>query len=177
MALSINETGKYTSERHEKAKQSGKLTAGEAARLISKITGEKILASDIKSLATEWHHSGFYKKNDRATMGKTYFFTQEQTEKIAADWSKIKVQKQEEMEKIEKTKTQVVFGFYYNWDYDYSGGRGKKRNYKVLHFYSGSEFGKPRNFTELSQPDFDVMKAREGKKYFGWDEPMKDNIL
>lgn len=73
--LSYNETGKYTSERHQAAIESGKLTAGEMAARLSKIYGEKITAKELKPLAPEWHHSGFYKPaNGRSTMGRTYFF-------------------------------------------------------------------------------------------------------
>jgi hypothetical protein len=86
MALSVAQTGKYTSERHEAAKQSGKFTAGEVARLINNRfkLEQKITAAELRPFATEWHHSGFYKQaGSRSTMGKTWFF----------DLSKITIEK------------------------------------------------------------------------------------
>lgn len=74
--LSFRKTGKYTSQRHETAKQEGKITAGKAAKIISKSVGEKVLAKDIKKFSTEWHHSGFFKNG----MGKTWFFSPKEIE-------------------------------------------------------------------------------------------------
>ena len=70
MALAFQTTGKYVSERHEIAKQKGLITAGQAAAIISRKTGTKISASEIRPFADEWHHSGFY----AGKMGKTWFF-------------------------------------------------------------------------------------------------------
>lgn len=70
MALSIESTGKYTSSGHHNAELRGLKTAGEAAKIISKKTGKKITAKQIRSSADEWHHSGFY----AGKMGKTWFF-------------------------------------------------------------------------------------------------------
>lgn len=78
----MNFSGKFVSENHYKAKQEGKLTAGEAAKIISKRTGKKYLAKDIIPLCTEWHHSGLYKKEKKFVMGKTWFITKEHVEEI-----------------------------------------------------------------------------------------------
>lgn len=80
--LSYNETGRYTSVRHETAKQDGKVTVGEAAKIISKALGIKVAAKTIRPLSPEWHHSGFF----RNRMGKTWFFTKEQVEDIIKTW-------------------------------------------------------------------------------------------
>jgi len=83
MALSINYSGKYTSANHYAAQERGLKTAGEAAREISKATGKKILARDIRPWATEWHHSGFYGRN----MGKTWFFDQDTIRNLISKFS------------------------------------------------------------------------------------------
>ena len=76
MGLSFERTGIYTSEGHENAKRRGMKTAGEAAKIISKRTGKKVGAKDIRKWADEWHHSGFYK----GKMGKTWFFNESKIE-------------------------------------------------------------------------------------------------
>ena len=177
MALSFEQTGKYTSERHERAVQSGKLTAGQAAKIISKITGEKVSAKQLKQYSTEWHHSGFYSKG----MGKTYFFTDEQINNLADNWNQLKaesIQKELKIKAIEDEKrNSIIQGFYFTWDYDYNGSYGKKRNFKVLKFYSGNELNKPINFTSLTFEEYEKAISKQGQKYYGWDEPTKNNIL
>lgn len=71
--LSTETTGLYTSERHQAAKEEGKLTAGQMARKINravKLT-PPAAAAELKPLAAEWHHSGFMPGGG---MGRTYFF-------------------------------------------------------------------------------------------------------
>lgn len=86
MALSYNETGKYTSANHQKAKDDNKLTFGEAAKVYSKIRKIKTSAKELNAIYIahfnrypEWHHSGFY----NGKMGKTYFITKEQLDEIS----------------------------------------------------------------------------------------------
>lgn len=72
---------KYVSERHHYASQT-KLTAGQAAKIISKEINLKVSARDlvnkyveIHGCEPEWHHSGHFKANGRSRMGRTFFFT------------------------------------------------------------------------------------------------------
>ena len=181
--LSVSVTGKYTSVRHERAKIEGKLTAGEAAKIISKELKIKLSAAELIEVykllhngrLPEWHHSGFYKKGRKSTMGKTYFFDESDICYIADNYDQVQVKKDEQAAALKAAAEKQVKGFYYVWDYDYGGNYGKKRNFKVLQAYEGSELNKPRqNFTTCTDEQFLKVTSANGKKYFGWDEP---NIL
>ena len=177
--LSVSVSGKYTSVRHELAKVDGKLTAGEAAKKVSKALKIKVSAKELKEAFTlifarqpEWHHSGFYKAAGRkSTMGRTFFFTEEQCDKLVESWATVAVKKAEKEAQIQVKRETVVFGFYYQWQSDYGGNYGKKRNFKVLFAYKGSALSIPSNFTSCSEESYMKAKELEGKKYFGWDEP------
>lgn len=182
LAKQLGLTNKVVSERHYYASQT-KLTAGEAAKSISKHTGKKVLAKDVKELyqvrygrEAEWHHSGFYRGNNGKTMGRTFFLSGEEVEELANNYDEICAKRDEqvrkEAEELERQKVTIVQGFYWTWDYDYGGRYGKKRTYKVLQVYVGNEANKPsRNFTACSPDIMDKIKAAAGRKYFGWDEP------
>ena len=95
--LSVAVTGKHTSVRHELAKLNGRLTAGEAAKVLSKSLKIKVLAKEVTAAyevltgrEPEWHHAGFYKgRNGRSTMGRTFFFTDEHVEMLADRWHEV----------------------------------------------------------------------------------------
>jgi hypothetical protein len=175
--LSVAVTGKYTSVRHERAKISGKLTAGEAAKEL-RSRGIKVSAKELVEVFRllngydpEWHHAGFYKVDKKSTMGRTFFFTSEQIDEIEERFPEVEgIKVKEEAERKAKEENKIK-GFYYSWDYDYNGRNGKKRNYKVLGIYEGSELNAPRNFCSLEDAAFERARTQEGKKYFGWDEP------
>lgn len=184
MALSHEYTGKYTSANHEAAIQSGRLTAGEAAKIISKQIGKKVLAKQVlasyralNGFDPEWHHSGFYSNGSRKkVMGRTWFLEDAEVSELAAKWVELQEkiieddfrQAQEEKKALETD----IQGFYYVWDYDYGGYHGKKRNYKVLKAYEGNELEAPKkNFTPCDLAEFEAVKLFEGRAYYGWDEP------
>lgn len=182
MALSFNETGKYTSERHELAKQSGKLTAGEAAKILKK-KGLTISAKEtveafklLTGSEPEWHHAGFYKGANGSTMGRTFFFTYDQVEMIFNRYSETSEIRQKKETELQVKKETIIKGFYFVWDCDYNGKYGKKRNFKRLKVYEGNELDKPLNFTSLNDEEFEAAKAMAGKSYFGWDEPTKSEF-
>ena len=182
MALSFDTTGKYTSERHEIAKQSGKLTAGEAAKMLRK-SGFEISAKElveayklINGYEPEWHHAGFYSGSNGSTMGRTFFFTETQIEQLKPRLPEVESIKSKKEAEMQIKRENTVKGFYFAWDYDYGGNYGKKRNFKVLKVYEGSELARPKNFTTLSDEEFEVAKTKAGKKYFGWDEPSKSEF-
>lgn len=180
MGLSIEQTGLYTSERHEQARRDGKLTAGQAAAIIRARLGSKVSAKETVSAfgilfgcEPEWHHSGFYRPQGgrRKTMGRTFFFSIDQIEELISRWPEV-AQRREEAATIEAKKaTTMVKGFYYKWRQDYGGYRGKKRNYKVLQSYEGIEADAPRNFQVCSDEQHEAVKAAVGRAYYGWDEP------
>jgi hypothetical protein len=178
MALSINESGLHTSARHFQAKNDGKFTAGDLATILKKELKVKVKASDLKYFANEWHHSGFYGAKGKKTMGKTYFFTEDEVSEIKNNWvsqyEPIIIKKEADL----KVKTETnIKGFYYIWDYDYSGRYGKKVNFKRLKTYEGNLIGKPNNFTTLTNDDdFLCAKCFENKAYRGWDEPKSEEF-
>lgn len=178
---------KCVSKRHYAASQV-KLTAGEAAKYITKQTGKKVLAKDVKSLymthygrEPEWHHSGFYTGGNGKTMGRTFFLTEEEAQTLADNYEAT-VQKyademmRKEVEERRQRETRV-YGFYWTWDYDYGGRYGKKRTFKVLHVYEGDGFRKPRNFTPCNAEQLDAIRPHVGKQYFGWDEPKMEEFV
>lgn len=183
--LSVSVSGKWTSVRHELARLEGKITAGEANKYMKKAgieTTAKQIVEYYKVLngrEPEWHHAGFYKdKNKKSTMGRTFFFESEEVEELIENWQNIEIMKsQRQAEKEAETQRQIatqIKGFFYEWTSDYSGRYGKKRNYKVLRVYEGSEYCKPNNFTALNtEAGFENAKANIGKAYYGWDEPQR----
>ena len=186
LANEIGLSGKYVSERHYYASQE-KMTAGEAAKLLTRQVGTKVLAKDVKSLylihyghEPEWHHSGFYAGTHGKTMGRTWFVSHEELQTLADNYAAI-VQKRDEQarrqaDEEKRQRETMVTGFYWTWDYDYSGPYGKKRTFKTLHAYEGSEWNKPNNFTSCDPALLPAIRAKAGKKYFGWEEPKTDEF-
>jgi len=177
LANQVGLSSKVVSERHHYASQV-KMTAGQAAAKLRKL-GYQIKARELVKgweLLTgrepEWHHSGFYKGSQKKTMGRTFFFSDEQFATIQERITEIQdLLKKQEAEKKVKAET-IIRGFFYEWDFDYSGRYGKKRNYKVLRTYEGSALNTPRNFTRVDDPKvFENVTFAEGRRYYGWDEP------
>lgn len=173
---------KCVSERHFAASQV-KMTAGEAAKYITKRVGTKVLAKDVKCLylahygrEPEWHHSGFYRGGNGKTMGRTFFLSEEEAQTISDNYAAILQQyaddqMRRDLEEQRKRENRVC-GFYWTWDYDYKGNYGKKRTFKVMHVYEGNELDAPsRNFTTCTPEQLEAVRPHVGKHYFGWDEP------
>jgi hypothetical protein len=102
--LSTAITGKYTSVRHAMAKASGKLTAGDAVKLLRKeLKDRTIIKNDVLGAYNllfgrepEWHHAGFYRNNSgRSTMGRTFFFNEEEILKLLENWGNLEFLKNE----------------------------------------------------------------------------------
>jgi hypothetical protein len=178
--LSVSVTGKYTSVRHELARINGKLTAGETAKYLTKEIGSKIYAKEVveaykllKGSEPEWHHAGFYKGSTGSTMGRTFFFNDDDLKFLIDNWTKIpEVEKQKIEEGFE-----TINGFYYEWESDMNGYRGKRRNFKVLKAFEGLKRNKPKNFTSCTQEQFYKVEQLEGKEYYGWDEPKLSEFI
>lgn len=176
--LSTRLTGRYTSVRHEKAKLS-KHTAGEAAKIITQKTGEKLpakkLVSNWKVLfgqEPEWHHAGFYKGNRGSTMGRTFFFNNSDIEDYLANLPELETKLSEIENEIKVKNETLVYGFFFKWAKDY----GNKKKHKELIFYKGNGFT-PQDFTELTEDEYNNFSYLKGKKYYGWDEPKKSKII
>lgn len=172
---------KCVSARHIYASYN-KMTAGDAAKRLTKMVGSKVLSADVKELyqmyyhrEAEWHHSGFYNGNSGRTMGRTFFLSDKEVQELADHYAELIQQRadnivRKEAEEKRQRETEVM-GFYWTWDHDYKGNYGRKRTFKVLHVYEGSEHDKPKNFTTCDAVTFENIRANEGKQYFGWDEP------
>lgn len=173
---------KLVSVRHHIASQHLK-TAGEAAKLLSKAIGTKLTAKEVKTIYTllferepEWHHSGFYnrpgKGSGKKTMGRTYFFKEEEIQEIITRWPEVTA-KLEAIDADNARKAQtIVKGFFFRWEKGerkYKGG--PKRKVKVLDVYEGLEINAPRNFTACDDVTFANAKKAIGKTYTGWDSP------
>lgn len=188
LANQLGLSSKCVSERHYKASYE-KMTAGEAAKYITKRVGRKVLAKDVKALymthygrEPEWHHSGFYRGVSGKTMGRTFFLSDEEAQTLCDNYDAI-VQKhadeqmRQEQEEVRKRENRVC-GFYWTWDYDYRGNYGKKRTFKVLHVYEGNELDAPsRNFTPCTEEQLAAVRPHVDKQYFGWDEPSINDFI
>jgi len=178
--LSVEVTGKYTSVRHERARLDGKMTAGDGAKLLKKQFKISLKAKELTEAfqiltgrEPEWHHAGFYKNGTgKSRMGRTFFFSSDDIELVALGQDKIAAIKLEREREREIAKNTIVTGIYFSWESDYSGAYGKKRNFKVLGTYQGSELGTPTNFTSSTEDQYQCAKLFENnKRYMGWDEP------
>ena len=169
--LATNITGKFESNRNALAKLDvEKRTAGEVAKSLRSM-GLNFKAQEIKPFLEEWHHAGKLPKSYGGGMAKAYY-TIKTDFQILKEFHFDSVKK--ELQKIEnkKLKRRVCYGYYWVWDSDYSGYRGKKRNFKRVHFYKGNQLDRPsKNFTELKKREYEALKDREGDCFYGWDEP------
>ena len=186
LANQLGLTNKVVSERHYFASQTN-LTAGHAAKLITKAVNKKISAKDVKQLymiyfrnEMEWHHSGFYKGATGKTMGRTYFISSDETQDIIDNFGTL----YPVLEEQKKSAEEDVYAFYWTWE-----NQGSKRRPhwgKVLKPYEGKRSCLPKNSTVCERNVYEVAKKAEGRIYTGWSEPkisefnnesvLKDNI-
>ena len=186
LANQLGLTNKVVSERHYFASQTN-LTAGHAAKLITKAVNKKISAKDVKQLymiyfrnEMEWHHSGFYKGATGKTMGRTYFISSDETQDIIDNFGTL----YPVLEEQKKSAEEDVYAFYWTWE-----NQGSKRRPhwgKVLKTYEGKISCLPKNSTVCERKVYEVAKKAEGRIYTGWSEPkisefnnesvLKDNI-
>lgn len=157
--LAHNITGRYESNRNALARlDDTKRTSGEVAKSLRKL-GYNYKASEIKVVFEEWHHTGFYSKG----MGRTYY-TRMTDEQVLAELSLRKIETQKKYEN-------EIFAIGYEWKSDLSGYRGKKRNFKTLNVWKGSEIYKPKNYQQCSEAQYNNAVDKLGLEYFGWTEP------
>lgn len=100
LANQVGLSSKYVSERHAIASQY-KMTAGEANKMFKKAkiqTSAKEIVEMFElhfGFHPEWHHSGFYKSSYGSTMGRTYFFSDEQVSVLIENWQSILTKKEQ----------------------------------------------------------------------------------
>jgi hypothetical protein len=159
-----------------KAEEEGKMTLGEAAKLINrklkadlKAIDKKVMAIDLEGFSTEWHHAGVFKKyNGKLGGKKVYFLTKEQAESITLEqlanvWDK-KSQEQEEGKK-------EVKGYFIRLEVSYGGAYGKKTWIPTMYAYSGTENGTPQKFCRLDEKDYLIAKAFNGLTLKPYTDP------
>lgn len=186
LANQLGLTNKVVSERHYFASQTN-LTAGHAAKLITKAVKKKISAKDVKQLYMiyfhndmEWHHSGFYKGATGKTMGRTYFISLDETQDIIDNFDTL----YPVLEEQKKSAEEDVCAFYWTWENQ--GSSRRPRWCKALKTYEGKRACLPKNSTVCERNVYEVAKKAEGRIYTGWSEPnisefnnesvLKDNI-
>jgi hypothetical protein len=188
--LSVSVSGKYTSVRHELARESGKLTAGESAKKISKELKIKVSAKEvvaayetIHGCEPEWHHAGFYRNNrGRSTMGRTFFFSQEEVEELTARWNELAaIEDKKEAERIEKQnaaekreaakkeyleKVDAIYRsriserpkFFFTTKREMNGKYGwfdsSMKSYNLPEYYSGYEFKTQKQLNKFEDMSF-----------------------
>lgn len=75
-----NQQGKSNS--YIATQQEGGLTAGQAAKMLSRRLGVKILAKELEPLTKEYHHAGRFGKNQAR---RVFFFTPKEVDRITLE--------------------------------------------------------------------------------------------
>lgn len=182
--LSTSVTGKYTSVRHELAKMDGKLTAGEAAKKVSKILSQKIsakelvAANDLLGRRTEWHHAGFYKSSSsrKSTMGRTFFFDGDDVAYLVENWEKVSEKMAEKIAEEKRKKETIVKGWFVCFKRESINRFGKLGYKPYLGLYEGTEDCIPNHFTLLSDGEFLSAKLQEGRRLEAYESPKFESI-
>ena len=163
LAKELGLTNKVVSERHYYASLH-KLTAGEAAKDLSKVVGKKVSAKDIKELYTEqfgkemeWHHSGFYKGKYGNTMGRTFFISKDELEIITKNFNSL-------------NPSRIVYAYYWIWE------KVSGKWCKILKSFCGKKTELPQNSTICDEFTYKVVVKREGTTYHGWEEPQDSDF-
>ena len=171
LANQLGLTDKVVSEHHYIASLTN-LSAGQAAKYISKAVKKNISAKDVRLLYEiyfecdmEWHHSGFYKGTTGKTMGRTYFISPDETQDIIDNFDTL----YPVLEEQKKSTEEKVFAFFWTWKNQ--GSKRRPRWCKVLKTYEGKRSSLPKNSTVCERKVYDMAKKAEGRVYTGWNEP------
>jgi hypothetical protein len=132
------------------AQSAGRLTAGQAAKVLSKRLGQKITGKNIEPLAVEFHHAGRFGKHQAK---RVFFFSEAELENITlADVDRAAV---------------PLWGWVLGFRADYTGRFGKKRYVPIV--AEVGQFAADRanrlgdKFHELSESEAAEAKAAVGK--------------
>lgn len=162
----LAQNGKVVSERHAEAKDSGMLTAGQIAKLITKKFGEKIKAAELRFYADEWHHSGFYKGNNGSTMGRTYFFKPPSEEHLQWLFDEV-MRDRKEIAELEAEQDVERYFFETGFEKRYDGPRGRKRWQPIAKIKAvcckPSEGMMNGKNMEISREDYELLKEHDGE--------------
>lgn len=136
------------------AQQNGHATLGQAAKILSKKFGMKILAKQLEGLASEWHHAGSFRGRGR----KVYFLTPTQIEGFTS----------EDVNRLaQNTQTATPsLGWITKFQTDYTGRYGRKRCYPIIgrvgEFTPQEVVRAGDKFHPLSPTELELCKRREG---------------
>jgi hypothetical protein len=97
------------------ARAAGRLTAGQAAKLLSKRFGRKITAKQVEPLAVEFHHAGRFGANKAR---RVFFFAPDQLARIT-------------LADVDQAAA-PMWGWVLGFRADYSGRYGKKRYVPIV---------------------------------------------
>lgn len=132
------------------AQKEGRMTAGQAAKKLSKRLGRKITAKEIEPLATEYHHAGRFGKHQAK---RVFFFSQNEIDKIT-------------LADVERAAA-PVWGWVLGFKAVYDGRYGKKRYAPVVkevgQFAADKAFRLGDKFHELSEAEAAEAQAAVGK--------------
>ncbi len=146
-----------------------KLTAGQAASIISRIKKVKLYEKDIVRLYSiqfnhpmEWHPSRFLKSRYGCDiMERTYFINQNDLTELVDNFDSIYLQ----LLTYKQSEEETVFAFY--WVHlNNQEGAGK-----ILKVYKGSGSDLPPKSTVCDKYVYKVALKHEGKTYWNGEEP------
>lgn len=171
LASDLGLTHKVVSERHYLASQT-QLTAGEAAKFITKTIGKKVTAKELKDMYEdlfgcnmEWHHSGFYRGDSGKRMGVTYFISPKDTQSIINNFDELYAS----IEKKKSIADEDVHAFFWKWC-NYGSNRHPRWG-KKLDVYTGKRSKLPKNSTICAKKTYEAALKHRGRIYIGYDEP------
>jgi len=132
------------------AQAAGRLTAGQAAKVLSKRLGRKITAKEIEPLAHEFHHAGRFGNNKAK---RVFFFSDSELEGIT-------------LADVDQAAA-PVWGWMLGFRSEYTGPYGKKRYVPIVaevgQFAADKVNRLGEKFHELSESEAIEAKAAIGK--------------
>ena len=153
-----------------------KITAGNAAQLMSNKTKVKIYAKDIIALYDiyykshmKWDYCGFFRHKYGSVMDRTYFITQEELGELIENFASIYPR----LQTYKQSEEEMIFPFYWIWDTD----SHRTAKIKVLKVYEGSRTNLPSKSTECDKYVFKVASKYEGRIYWGREEPKISDFI
>ena len=133
------------------AQSAGRMTAGQAAKVLSKRLGRKITAKEIEPLAVEFHHAGRF-GNHKAK--RVFFFSESEVERITLA----------DVDRAAAPRWGWILGF----RAEYTGRFGKKRYVPIVaevgQFAADKANRLGDKFHQLSESEAAEAKAAAGKR-------------
>jgi len=143
------------------AQSAGRMTAGQAAKVLSKRLGRKITAKEIEPLAVEFHHAGRF-GNHKAK--RVFFFSESELERIT-------------LADVDRAAA-PLWGWVLGFRTEYSGRFGKKRYVPIVaevgQFAADKANRLGDKFHELSESEAAEAKAAVGKALPAFSQDWKE---